>query len=40
VLDSGRIVEMGTHEQLLAAEGAYARLYRAQMKAAKEAAGV
>jgi ATP-binding cassette subfamily B protein len=38
VLDHGRIVEMGTHDDLLAAEGAYARLYHAQQKAAAEAA--
>jgi ATP-binding cassette subfamily B protein len=30
VMDGGRIVEQGTHRDLLAAEGAYARLYRAQ----------
>jgi len=38
VLDHGRIVELGSHEELLAAEGAYARLYHAQQKAADEAA--
>ena len=38
VLDAGRIIEIGTHDELLAANGAYARLYKAQTKAAEQAA--
>ena len=30
VMDEGRIVETGSHDELLAREGAYARLYRMQ----------
>ncbi len=33
VMDAGRIVEQGTHEQLLAARGAYHALYSAQFAA-------
>ncbi|SDO93163.1 ATP-binding cassette, subfamily B [Nakamurella panacisegetis] len=34
VMESGRIVEQGTHEQLLQAQGAYFRLYNAQFAGA------
>ena len=34
VLDGGRIVEIGTHAELLAAHGAYSRLYRVQFSSA------
>lgn len=34
MMENGRIVEQGTHDQLLAADGAYARLYRSQFTGA------
>ncbi len=33
VLDQGRLVELGSHPQLLEADGLYARLYRMQFEA-------
>ncbi|MGH3415894.1 MAG: ATP-binding cassette domain-containing protein, partial [Actinocrinis sp.] len=37
VVDGGTIVERGTHEQLLAADGLYADLYRTQFAQQEEA---
>ena len=37
VMESGRIVEQGSHDELIEADGAYANLYRAQFNAADPA---
>jgi ATP-binding cassette subfamily B protein len=39
VMDGGRIVEIGRHDELLAREGAYARLYQAQLQHQDEPSG-
>ena len=40
LMERGRIIETGTHRQLLAAGGAYARLYQAQFAEAGAATAV
>jgi ABC-type transport system involved in cytochrome bd biosynthesis fused ATPase/permease subunit len=35
VLDTGRLVESGTHDELIALHGRYARLYEQQPRAAR-----
>ncbi len=38
-MEDGRIAECGTHEQLLALNGSYAELYRAQLEQLKGVKG-
>ena len=39
VMDQGKIVETGTHEQLLKAKGTYTQLIQAQMHGTEEQYG-
>ncbi len=39
VMDEGRIIEQGSHDELLAREGSYAQLYRMQFERPEQAAG-
>ena len=39
VIDAGRVAERGTHDELIAANGTYARIYRSQFEHADTAAG-
>ena len=32
MLDAGHLVELGSHEELMALDGLYARLYRLQLR--------
>ena len=39
VLDRGQIVEIGSHDELMLREGAYYRLYQAQLRNADDTEG-
>ena len=40
VLDKGRIVEQGTHDELKKADGIYRKIYESQSLSEEEAAGI